>query len=53
VWRDLPVVIISSSESPHDEARAKEVGATRFLRKYPSSDGIRELFGALLVKRPG
>lgn len=46
-WSGLPVIIVSSSESPHDEARAKELGATRFVRKYPSSDGVRQLIQAL------
>lgn len=43
----LAVIIVSSSESPHDEKRAKEVGATRFVRKFPSSDGVRTLIAAL------
>ncbi len=45
--RDLPVIIISSSELPEDEVRARREGAIRFLRKYPSSDGLRALFGSL------
>jgi CheY-like chemotaxis protein len=46
-FKDLPVIIISSSESPEDEQHAAKVGATRFLRKYPSSDGVRSLIAGL------
>lgn len=43
----LPVVVISSSELPEDEAHARRAGALRFLRKYPSSDGLRALVAGL------
>ncbi len=43
----LPVVIITSSEDPADEANARAAGATQFLRKYPSSEGMRRLIASL------
>jgi CheY-like chemotaxis protein len=52
ILKNLPVIIISSSESPHDEKRAMEAGATRFLRKYPSSNDLRKLIDGLNCTLP-
>lgn len=43
----LPVVVISSSDLPDDEVRARREGALRFLRKYPSSESLRALVSGL------
>lgn len=43
----LAVIILSNSERPEDEALAKASGATRFLRKYPTSLGLRNAIGVL------
>lgn len=37
-FRELPVVVFSSSDLPSDKARAKELGAKQFIEK-PSSAG--------------
>jgi CheY-like chemotaxis protein len=36
--RDLNVVVLSGSDEPKDIARAKELGANRFLTKYPAPE---------------
>jgi CheY-like chemotaxis protein len=40
----LVVIMVSHSSSPDDEKRALELGAKRFLQKYPTSAGLRLLF---------
>ncbi len=47
VLNTMAVIVLSSSEAPEDEARAKARGATRFLRKYPSSHGLSLLIAGL------
>ena len=42
----LPVVMLSGSDEPRDIARARELGATRYLIKHPSSDEIAGLLAA-------
>ena len=37
------VIMVSSSESPHDKARAQEAGATHFLLKYPAASVLERL----------
>jgi CheY-like chemotaxis protein len=52
-WRDVPVVILTSSDSPRDKEQAARLGATRYFRK-PSrlaefmrlGDIVRELLGS-------
>jgi CheY-like chemotaxis protein len=32
-WRDVPVVVLTSSDSPRDKEQAAQLGATRYFRK--------------------
>jgi CheY-like chemotaxis protein len=43
----LIIIIVSNSGSPGDEKRVLELGAKRFLQKYPTSTGLRLLFPTL------
>ncbi len=43
VLRDKRVIMVTDSEDPADEQRAKEAGVTRFVRKYPTSHGMGQL----------
>ena len=36
----VPVVVFSSFASPGEQARVRELGAARFLRKPPDLDGF-------------
>jgi CheY-like chemotaxis protein len=45
--RDLPIVIMTSSDSPRDRTRATEIGATRYFRKPIDLDQYLRL-GALV-----
>lgn len=39
----VPVVVLSSSDSPHDRKEAAELGATRFVRKPSTLDEFMEI----------
>lgn len=39
----LQVAIVSTSSLPEDAARARQLGAVRFLGKYPSPEALAEL----------
>src|SRR5687768_8387417 len=43
----LIIIIVSNSASPDVEKRVVELGAKRFLQKYPASAGLRLLFPTL------
>jgi len=54
--RGVPVVILTSSDSPRDRSIATELGATRYLRKPSSLEQFLELgavFKELLSASPG
>jgi CheY-like chemotaxis protein len=42
----LRIVIVSSSSLPRDQERASELGALRYLEKYPSADSLAGLVEA-------
>jgi CheY-like chemotaxis protein len=39
--KDARILMISDSEEPENEAKAKEAGANRFLRKFPTAPILR------------
>jgi CheY-like chemotaxis protein len=39
----LQIVIVSSSSLPRDQEQASQLGAARYLEKYPSSDVLAEV----------
>ena len=41
--KELPVVVLSGSDEPSDIKRAKELGAMRFLTKYPAAAVFAEV----------
>jgi CheY-like chemotaxis protein len=47
VLRDMKVVMMTDSANPDDETRAKAAGVSRFVRKYPTSQGLKLLIGDL------
>ncbi len=52
---DTPVIVMTSSESPYDRARATEMGNTRYFRKPLDLDAFLQI-GALVreaLQRPG
>jgi CheY-like chemotaxis protein len=42
-WSSVPVIVLTSSDSPRDRARASQLGATRFLRKPSNLEQFLEL----------
>jgi CheY-like chemotaxis protein len=46
--KDTRVVMITDSDNPADEERAREAGVTSFLRKFPTVQGI----GTVLADLP-
>lgn len=51
--RSMPVVVMTDSESADDEQAAKDAGATRFVRKFPTSHGFGLLIGGLPCRAAG
>ena len=49
--RDLPIVAISASATPGDEAIALEAGCTEFVAKPYYPDGLREVLERHLTKK--
>jgi CheY-like chemotaxis protein len=47
-FKTLPVIVLSGSDEPRDLRRAKELGATKYLTKHPSSEAIAELLKSYL-----
>ena len=50
-WEHVPVVVLTSSDSPRDRQMANQLGATRYLRKPSSLDeflGLGAIFKELL-----
>ena len=45
--KDTRVVMVTDSDNPADEQRAKEAGLTSFLRKFPTSQEMAALLGDL------
>lgn len=45
-FRRIPVVVLTSSDSPRDRMAASELGATRFIRKPSDLDQFLGLVGA-------
>jgi CheY-like chemotaxis protein len=45
-FKDLTIVVMSSSDRPEDVARAEKLGASHYLLKYPAPDVIAEIIGA-------
>ena len=43
VLKLLQIVIVSSSSLPRDQEQASQLGATRYLEKYPSSNVLAEV----------
>jgi DNA-binding response OmpR family regulator len=41
--RKIPVIILTSSDSPRDRANTTRLGADRYFRKPPSFDGFMEI----------
>lgn len=46
-WKDVPVVVITSSDSPQDKAKASRLGATRYFLKPSRLDDFM-LLGQLV-----
>jgi CheY-like chemotaxis protein len=46
VLKLLRVVIVSSSTLPKDQAQASELGAVRYLEKYPTAETLRDVMTA-------
>ena len=44
-FASVPVVILSATDDPQEIARARELGAQCFLRKFPSPRVIAEVLG--------
>ncbi len=42
-WRDVPVIILSSSDSPKDRAKERDLGATHYFCKPPDLAGFMSL----------
>jgi CheY-like chemotaxis protein len=47
--RDIPVIVVTSSRSPSDIKRARELGATEYFEKVPDLDAYSAL-GPLVVR---
>lgn len=47
--RDIPVIIVTSSRSPNDIKRARDLGATEYFEKVPDLDAYSAL-GPLVVR---
>jgi CheY-like chemotaxis protein len=45
-FKDLTIVVMSSSDRAEDVARAEKLGANHYLLKYPGPDIIAEIIGA-------
>jgi DNA-binding response OmpR family regulator len=45
--RNIPVIILTSSDSPRDRAMTTRLGANRYFRKPPSFDGFMQI-GAIV-----
>ncbi len=46
-WADIPVIILTSSESPADKTKVMESGASLYLRKPSDWNGLIEIGGAI------
>lgn len=46
--KELPVVVLSGSNLPQDRERARQLGATDYVVKPPSPDGLGELVRKLV-----
>ncbi len=49
-FRDLPVIVFSSSDRPQDQERARQMGATGYLVKPINMGHMDELIGELIRK---
>src|SRR3954469_1620580 len=45
-FRDLTIVVMSSSDRPEDVTRAEKLGADHYLLKYPGPEMIAEIIAA-------
>lgn len=49
----MPVVIVSNSPLPENAARAKQLGASRFVAKFPSPDALADMVADASAERTG
>ncbi|RZK39066.1 MAG: response regulator [Hymenobacter sp.] len=52
-WRAMPVVILTTSDSPIDQQQARQLGATQFITKPTTHQGLATIAEQIRLKCTG